>query len=150
MKSERKRVLVVEDDPDTRDVLIDLFHLLGHDIVVASTGHEAIETFVDLEPHVVFVDIELPDMNGHDVARWMRMMTRSDQPLTLVALTGWSRSQDCAASFAAGMDLHIVKPAGIIALRDVVGDASSNEDLPSDWPEGSSAWPSLVIGRVEH
>lgn len=118
-----KRVLIVEDDADTRDCLFDLFGMLGHEARVASNGREALQCFVEQRPDVVFIDIGLPDMTGHDLARALRLMS-SDHALKLIALTGWSQARIINASIDAGMDLHVVKPIGFTALRGILGDAT--------------------------
>ena len=118
-----KRVLVVEDDRDTRELLVELLELLGHDVRSAATGAEAIDVLVAYEIDVAFVDIGLPDVSGHEVAVRMRSIARSHE-LAIIALSGRSQPSDMARSFASGMDLHLVKPAGYEELRRVVGDAS--------------------------
>jgi CheY-like chemotaxis protein len=123
MVAERKRVLIVEDDTDTRECLSELFRMLGHEPCIAATGAEAIRLFAQESPSVVFVDIGLPDMSGHDLARTLRLMADS-RPVRIVALTGWSQARVISASMDAGMDLHVVKPIGYSALRGILGDAT--------------------------
>lgn len=123
MTAERKRVLIVEDDDDTRECLAELFRMLGHQPVAASTGAEALRLFAEMSPAIVFIDIGLPDMSGHDLARALRIMA-GDRPLRLVALSGWSQPRVINASMDAGMDLHVVKPIGYTALRGILGDAT--------------------------
>lgn len=114
---------MVEHDADMREVLGELFIGLGHQTSSVSTGHAGLKALAELDPDVVFVGSGLLDMTECDFARRVRAMFPPGRP-TLVAVTGWSNARDYAASFQAGMDLHLVKPVGLQELRAVVGDAS--------------------------
>jgi CheY-like chemotaxis protein len=142
---ERKRAVVVEDDQDTRDMLVELIGLLGHDVVGVASGRAAITACIERRPDVMFIDLGLPDMSGHDVAVELRedLTTRST---FLVALTGRSQPRDIDRSFQAGIDLHLAKPVGMYVLRKVF--ASLNDDAPSRWAEGSGRWSPSDLGIV--
>jgi CheY-like chemotaxis protein len=132
---EAKRIIVIEDDHETRDVLADLFVLLGHEVVAVATGGAGVAACLDRQVDVVFIDLDLPDMNGYDVARQIRSSTWVSPP-HLVALTGRSQPADIEGSFQAGMALHVVKPVGLYVLRTIVGDVVGGH-RPSQWPPGS-------------
>jgi CheY-like chemotaxis protein len=72
---------------------------------------------------VVLLDIGLPRMDGHEVARRMRAETWS-RGLRIIALTGWGQATDRQRSEAAGMDLHLLKPVDPNALHRVLMDAT--------------------------
>jgi CheY-like chemotaxis protein len=120
--AERKRVLVVDDDADTREMTAELLVVLGHDVRTAATGNEALAALDAFWPDVAFVDIGLPDISGHEVAARMRAV-RPLGTMVIVALSGRSQAADIERSVAAGMDMHLVKPIGYDSLRRVVGDA---------------------------
>jgi len=107
------RVLVVEDDPDTREAPREFLRSCGHDVAVAADGREAIAITLDRAPDVVVVDIGLPDIDGYEVAQRIRSAPGGGSPY-LVALTG---SDEDAASRAAAFDAYVVKPADPDALR---------------------------------
>lgn len=119
--SEGKRILVVDDDADTRDTVADLLGLLGHECITAATAEEALEAFEAFGPNVVFVDIGLPDMSGHQLAQVIRAKYGAAVPI--IAVSGRSQPSDLARSRECGIDLHMVKPVGYDALRNVVGKA---------------------------
>lgn len=124
--SERqKRVLLVDDDEDTRESVAELFELLGHQCVTAATAAEALELLEGLDPHVIFVDIGLPDMPGHELARTIRGLDRPQVPI--IAVSGRAQPSDIARSLDHGIDLHIPKPIGYEVLRRIVGDAASRD-----------------------
>ncbi|HVK72757.1 MAG TPA: response regulator [Kofleriaceae bacterium] len=120
-----KRVLVVDDNPDIGECVCDIMTVLGHESRWARDGQAAIKLAAQFEPHVVFLDIGLPDLTGHDVAVALRRAA-DGRPLLIVALTGWGQAEDRWRSYQAGMDLHLVKPAGLDTLRGVVGEVPSS------------------------
>jgi PAS domain S-box-containing protein len=130
----RRRILVVDDNPDIADSLGMLLRALGADVQVAYGAAEALESFGTYKPEVVLMDIGMPDMDGCEVARRMRER-RPDPDLLLVAITGWGGKRDRRRIELAGFDHHIVKPASIQQLRAVLASA----DRPAGFacPPGS-------------
>jgi CheY-like chemotaxis protein len=117
----RRRVLVVDDNVDAAESLAILLKMSGHETSLAYDGESAIETAEAFRPDVVLLDIGLPRLSGHDVARRIR-----EQPwgrkMVLVALTGWGQDKDRRESREAGFDHHLVKPVEVAALRDLFAD----------------------------
>jgi CheY-like chemotaxis protein len=103
------RVLIVEDVADASAVLALLLRMEGHDVRVAPDGPAALALAEAISPDVVLLDIRLPGLDGWEVAR--RLRRRSGKPPFLVALTGYGGECDRRRSEAAGIDLHLVKPA---------------------------------------
>jgi len=111
----RYRVLVIDDYPDAATAVSTLLAALGHEVRSAMTGRAGIEVARTFEPDIALVDIGLPDISGHDVARTLRELAGT-RPLFLAAISGWGQPEDRASSLAAGFDHHALKPidAGII------------------------------------
>ncbi|ATB35270.1 hybrid sensor histidine kinase/response regulator [Cystobacter fuscus] len=103
-----RRVLLVEDNEDTREVLRELLEMWGHEVAVAEDGFRGVERFPMLRPHVALVDLGLPGMDGFQVARKIRE-SEGGQDVYLVALTGYS-GEHRSRAVEAGFDLHVVKP----------------------------------------
>lgn len=116
-----KRVLVVDDNPDIGECVCDIMVALGHDARWAKDGASAITLAAQFQPHVIFLDIGLPDLTGHDVAVALRREAEG-RPVLIVALTGWGQAEDRWRSYQAGMDLHLLKPAALSTLRAIVGE----------------------------
>jgi two-component system CheB/CheR fusion protein len=110
------KVLIVEDSDDSRELLAMLLKLDGYDVATAPDGTQGYEAILAQLPDVALVDIGLPGRNGYEVARKVRKEL-ADQPIRLVALTGYGRSVDRDAVFAAGFDDHLVKPVGPEELK---------------------------------
>jgi CheY-like chemotaxis protein len=103
------RVLVVDDCRDNRDSLALLVRLWGHDVRLAADGPSALEASRSFRPHVVFLDIGMPGLDGWELARRLRQQ-EAGRTLLLVAVTGYGRQQDRARSLEAGLDAHLTKP----------------------------------------
>jgi signal transduction histidine kinase len=114
-----KRILVVDDNRDAADSLGVLLKFLGADVKVAHDGREALAAFEAHRPAVVLLDIGMPGMDGYEVARAIR--SRADGGVPLVALTGWGQEEDRRRVREAGFNHHLVKPAGLDALRALLG-----------------------------
>ncbi len=103
------RVLIVEDNPDSRDLLESLLKMDGYTVTAVPDGASGLEAIRSDHPDVALVDIGLPGIDGYDVARRVRA-NLTDRPVRLVALTGYGRTVDREAVFEAGFDEHLVKP----------------------------------------
>jgi two-component system CheB/CheR fusion protein len=105
------RILIVEDNDDSRTILEKLLRLDGHAVSVASDGIAGFEAVRRERPDVVLLDIGLPGMDGYQVAQRIRAEL-PNFPVRLVALTGYGRAEDHAAVMRAGFDDHLIKPVG--------------------------------------
>jgi PAS domain S-box-containing protein len=114
-----KRVLVVEDNSDVRDMLVFLLQRDGHDVRAAGDGHAAIAATETFAPEIVFLDIGLPGLDGYAVARQLRATSRTAEAL-LVALTGYGQDEDREKAFAAGFDHHLLKPTELAQVREMM------------------------------
>lgn len=113
------RILIVDDNVDAADSLAMLLNLGGHDVCLAHDGTTALATAREQRPDVILLDIGLPGLNGYEVAAELRKDAGS-QPF-LIALTGWGSEEDRRSALEAGFDEHLVKPADIAALYELLG-----------------------------
>jgi len=118
------RLLVVDDNRDAADTLAALLSVMGHDVVVAHDGHQALRMLDGLAPHAVFLDIGMPGLSGYEVAQAVRRDARHDGVM-LVALTGWGGAEDRARTAQAGFDAHLTKPATVTAIESVLRDVEN-------------------------
>ena len=103
------RVLIVDDNVDAATSLSYVLALAGYHTAVAHDGKRALEIAETLRPAIVLLDIGLPHMSGHDVARRLRAAPWG-RDLQLIAVTGWGHESDRAKSLEAGFDAHLTKP----------------------------------------
>jgi two-component system CheB/CheR fusion protein len=113
------RVLLVEDNPDSREMLQTILTLDGFQVDVAEDGQQGLEAILSGRPDVALIDIGLPKLDGYEVARQVRQqLSRSE--VHLVALTGYGQAKDRDAVFRAGFDEHLVKPVNPEELARVL------------------------------
>ncbi|GAB3543067.1 hypothetical protein GCM10027343_16090 [Noviherbaspirillum agri] len=116
-----RRILIVDDNQDAAQMLAALLELGGHTVRLAYSGRSALDVARAFQPELAFLDIGMPDMSGHDVAKAMR----NDSGImraTLVALTGWGSDRGRAESRDAGFDYHLTKPVSLDAIRCILPD----------------------------
>ena len=108
-------VLIVDDNRDSADSMATLIGMLGFRTSVAYDGDEALRIAADLRPDVVLMDLGMPRMSGHEVARRLRAQSWAASIL-LIALSGWGQDEDRRRTAEAGFDHHLVKPLDLDAL----------------------------------
>ena len=121
------RVLIVDDYPDVANVLCTLLGLMGHECRSATRGLEAIAVAETFEPEIALVDIGLPDLSGHDVARRLREQA-GERPIFLAAISGRGESVDRVRAIAAGFDHHVQKPVDAVIAKRIVELATTRLD----------------------
>ena len=114
-----RRILIVDDSRDGGESLAMLLRVLGAEIALAHSGRQALECVDSFKPDVVLLDIGMPGMDGYEVARRIRS-NPNNRHISLIALTGWGQDEDRRRSVAAGFDHHLVKPADIDQLRQLL------------------------------
>ena len=113
------RVLVVDDDSDAADSLMMLLEIFGHQVRVARDGPTALDLACADVPELMLIDLELPGMDGCEVARRARR-TPELREVWLVAFTGCGRDEDHRRTFEAGFDQHLTKPVDPAALGELL------------------------------
>ena len=113
------RILVVDDNVDGAETLAMLLSLSGYETCTAFDGPSALSAAAKFQPHLVFLDIGLPGMNGYEVARRLRA-DFGLEVARLVALTGWGTEEDQRKSREAGFDAHLTKPVEPAAVDEVL------------------------------
>ena len=118
-----RRVLIVEDNEDGRIALETLLRLEGHEVEAVGSGLAALESVRRQSPDIAIVDVGLPDIDGWEVARRIRLMAPVPRPV-MVAITGFGQPEDRERSRQAGFDVHLTKPVDPAALLNVLGGAT--------------------------
>lgn len=109
------RILLVEDQPDVARATAMGLEFLGARVVIAETGAQALQQAPPLRPTLVLMDIDLPDMSGHEVGRRLRTLPELAAAV-IVALTSWDTPEMRRRSAAAGFAEHVLKPLDLDAL----------------------------------
>jgi PAS domain S-box-containing protein len=124
-RARARRVLIVEDNVDAAESLSMLLEILGHEVRVEATGAAALDTLRSNDFQAVLIDIGLPDMDGYEVARQIRMLPGSRTKL-LVALTGYGQEEDKRRALSAGFDQHLIKPVDVEHLQNLLAESESS------------------------
>jgi CheY-like chemotaxis protein len=104
-----KRVLVVDDNSDSGEMLVELMKNWGHDAAHVGDGPAALRAVAERVPDIVLLDIGLPGMDGFEVAARLRA-SPATRSIRIIALSGYGQEEDRKRSRAAGCDDHLVKP----------------------------------------
>jgi len=115
----RRRVLVVDDNVDSAESLAVLLRLYGHDVRLAHDGEAALKEARSFRPDVMFLDIDLPKMDGYEVAQRLRLEPTMGG-LTLVAMTGYGQEEERRRTREAGFHSHLVKPVDFDMLQELL------------------------------
>jgi len=123
----QRRILIVDDDADSADLLVQLLEMRGHDARSANSASEAVAVAAEFLPQVAILDVGLPDMSGYELAQLLRKCEGLAE-CRLIAVTGYSGEAVTARSKVAGFDMHLVKPVDLDLLaRSVLADAPRGE-----------------------
>lgn len=117
-----RRILIVDDHPDSAKMLASLIKYWGHEARVVHSGPAAIAAVNESQPEIVLLDIGLPGMDGYEVAERLRQQCNRSQPMLLVAVTGYGQENDLFRSWSAGFDTHLVKPVAPAQLKRLLDD----------------------------
>jgi CheY-like chemotaxis protein len=117
-------VLVADDNRDSADSMAMMLDLLGYRTTVVYDGDEALQAASALRPRIAILDIGMPRVNGHEVARRLRSEPWGER-MVLIALSGWGRDDDRRKTAAAGFDHHLVKPLDLHELAALLAPVGS-------------------------
>jgi two-component system cell cycle response regulator DivK len=103
-----KRILVVEDQEDNRQILRDLLGSVGYEIIEAGDGEEAVK-LAALRPDLILMDIQLPELDGYEATRRIKADARL-RDIPIIVVTSYALSGDEDKARAAGCDAYVTKP----------------------------------------
>nr|MDQ3034939.1 ATP-binding protein [Myxococcota bacterium] len=105
------RVLVVDDDADTRDLVVTILRAQGADATAVDSARAALASFAKERPDVLLSDVGMPNEDGYMLIRQVRALASGDaKPTPAIALTAYARTSDRERALDAGFDVHVTKP----------------------------------------
>lgn len=113
------RVVVVDDNIDNAYSVSLLLEALGHEAKIAHNGIQALGIAHEFQPDAMIIDIGMPGLDGHDLARRIRA-EEWGKDLLLIAASGWGQDEDKQRSLEAGFNLHLVKPVDLRTLETLL------------------------------
>lgn len=103
------RILVIEDNVDSREILRDLLTSVGYEIIEATTGPEGVCAAATQTPDLILMDLHLPGLNGYDATRRIKAHPALGH-IPIIAVTSYALSGDDVKAFQAGCDGYVAKP----------------------------------------
>ncbi|WP_445633013.1 Response regulatory domain-containing protein [Nostoc sp. DSM 114161] len=118
------RLLVVDDDPDTRKILATLFKLEGSEVMTVASAPEALEAMLHFKPNILICDICLPGEDGYSLLEKIRMLNKEQtQPeIPAIALTAFVHEEDRTYALLAGFQSYLYKPVDLKELVFLVSN----------------------------
>ena len=138
-KSVPRRVLVVDDNADAANSLSTLLMYQGHHTQVAYSAKQALTCVEAFRPDVGLLDIGLPEMNGYELAKQLRAISRLNG-MRLIALTGYGQAEDLQRSRGAGFDAHLVKPVDLAKLERALAGTTAAGRTGSGVDSSNEEW----------
>jgi CheY-like chemotaxis protein len=123
----RRRILVVDDNIDAAETLAGILRLHDQDVSVAHDGEAALQMAGVIQPDIVLLDLDLPKVDGLEVARRLRAGSPA-RPLLVVATTGFGQEEDRRRTAEAGFDHHLVKPIDPEVLHSLLAKQPGREE----------------------
>jgi len=115
----KKKILVVEDNEDNREIFVFRLQQLGFEVLVAANGKEAIETASQTKPDLIFMDLRMPVMDGWEATKALRQ-TEWGKDLPVVAVTAHALEEDKRKALNAGCNDFIPKPVDYALIRSAI------------------------------
>lgn len=115
----KKKILVVEDNEDNREIFVFRLQQLGFKVLVAANGKEAIETASRTKPDLIFMDLRMPVMDGWEAIKALRQ-TEWGKDLPIVAVTAHALEEDKRKALNAGCNDFIPKPVDYALIRSAI------------------------------
>ncbi len=105
------RILVVDDDADSRDFIAFVLEQDGAFVIAVSSAFEALQTLAEVKPDVLVSDISMPEMDGYMLIHQIRALTpEQGGQILAIALTAFARNDDQQEALKAGFQMHLSKP----------------------------------------
>jgi CheY-like chemotaxis protein len=123
-------ILVAEDNPENRDMLVRRLVRKGFDVIEAVDGVEAAEIAAKYDPDLVLMDISMPRRNGLEATRDIRESHRGGGP-KIIALTAHAMADARAECMAAGCDAFATKPVDFPALLELIATMCPDQKVPA-------------------
>lgn len=114
-----RRIMLVDDSPDTLELLCAVFRQRGCQVVAAQSGEEALKSISEERPHIIISDIGMPGMDGYELLTRMRRLPGMEA-VPAIAISGYAMEEDRVRAFSAGFAAHLAKPIDVDELFALV------------------------------
>jgi two-component system, OmpR family, alkaline phosphatase synthesis response regulator PhoP len=129
-KSERARILVIDDEPNIVQTLQDRLEMNCYRVVTACNGRDGLEKAIREKPDIILLDVIMPIMDGHEMLEHLRT-TEEGKDVPVIMLTARSQNNDIARATACGIEDYIVKPFDLSELLEKIEGILENKRMTS-------------------
>ena len=126
-------ILVVEDEPDLRDLIVEEIETMGHSAAIASDGAEALRYLATHQPQLILSDINMPNMNGCAFRQQIVENFSHLQNVPFIFVSAYAEQNDIADAMEVGADHFVTKPIDFDALGDLVRTLIDGQRQTDDW-----------------
>jgi two-component system sensor histidine kinase/response regulator len=121
------RVLIVDDDQTNTEIFSEIMAMNGYDVFIAHTGRDGITMFQEVQPDVILMDVQMPEMDGLEATRRIRVLP-AGKTVKIIALTALAMEEDIQRCMDAGMDAFLSKPVPLQKLVATIAQCIGNEN----------------------
>jgi len=112
-------VAVVDDEPDTTEMIAEMIRLSGYQVITSFSGSAAMQIISSEKPDAVVLDVMMPDRSGLDVLRFMRQDPRLER-IPVIVVSARNRPEDIREGIAAGAAIYLTKPVAFREIKNAV------------------------------
>ncbi|MEE8401624.1 MAG: PAS domain S-box protein, partial [Candidatus Hydrothermarchaeaceae archaeon] len=135
------RILVIDDDPQTRETIADIFQGKGYGVDMVDSGESALKKAKKTDYDIALIDIKLPDMNGIDL---LRKLKKGDPGMACIVITGNATMQNAIDALGDGASGYFVKPLVIDEVIHRVDEVLDKQELQQELNESLQRYQGLV------
>lgn len=128
-----KRILVVEDEPNMREIVVARLENHGYEVATAADGYQALARTREFAPDLIILDLMIPKLDGYSVCRLLRFGPSSDVPI--IMLTARSAQEDIRRGLDTGANAYMLKPFDPAALLAKIDELLTSKPATSPPPE---------------
>lgn len=120
------RILIVEDEPGLQELIVEEVEDMGHQVVVASNGEEALHMAKTHNPQIILSDINMPKMNGYQLRCELKKSDSRLGKLPFIFVSAYSDQSDIADGLIVGADHYVTKPVDFDLLRGLIAELAGS------------------------
>lgn len=127
MDTDQIKIVVIEDEPDTAEMIAEMMRISGYEVVTYFSSTTALDQLNKDRPAVVILDLMMPDFSGLDVLRNLRRNSEF-QTLPVIVVSALNLATDIKEGFDAGATMYLTKPVSYADLKQAVEKVISSDD----------------------
>jgi two-component system, cell cycle response regulator DivK len=127
----KKKILIVEDNSDYREILNLFITKMGYEAITAKNSYEAIAFAETEEPDLIFMDMQLPDVDGVTTTVMLKQNPKTSR-IPVVALTGWMSALGEEKASKVGIATYLIKPVSLQILKETIEEYTSRSPIRTE------------------